>query len=119
MSKNPGLVELKDKEGNLTGHLIGIFNRTTFLLENRIKPIWVFDGKPPDAKMQGTIVERQDRRDKANEERKDAEELGDPVAVKKAAGNSTIITKSMHVDAVKLCELMGVAYIHAPSEAEA
>ena len=42
--------EIKDSEGNLTAHLIGLFYKTLFFFENGIKPIWVFDGKPPDLK---------------------------------------------------------------------
>ena len=45
-----GISELKDKDGNLTGHLMGIFNRSIQLMENGIRPVWVFDGKPPDLK---------------------------------------------------------------------
>ena len=43
-------VELTDKEGNKTGHLVGLMNRTIFLMRNGLKPIWVFDGKPPEMK---------------------------------------------------------------------
>ena len=46
----PGVGELRDEEGNLTGHLVGIFHRTIQFMENGIKPIWVFDGKPPEMK---------------------------------------------------------------------
>ena len=46
----PGLTELKDADGNLTGHLVGLFHRTVQFMENGIKPVWVFDGKPPDLK---------------------------------------------------------------------
>ena len=102
MTKNPNIVELKDSEGNLTGHLIGIFNRTCFFLENRVKPIWVFDGKPPEAKHKETR-KRLDNRDNAKEERKDAKEEGDTEKERKCAAKATIITKSMHADAVKLC----------------
>ena len=45
-----GVDQLKDDSGNLTGHLVGIFSRTIQFMENGIKPIWVFDGKPPDLK---------------------------------------------------------------------
>jgi len=45
-----GVGELTDVDGNLTGHLVGIFHRTIQLMENGIKPIWVFDGKAPDMK---------------------------------------------------------------------
>lgn len=44
------LTELTDSEGNKTGHLLGLFNRTLLLLENGIKPVWVFDGPPPKKK---------------------------------------------------------------------
>lgn len=47
---NPGLMELKDADGNLTGHLVGLYHRTIQFMENGVKPIWVFDGKPPDLK---------------------------------------------------------------------
>jgi len=43
--------ELRDEEGNFTGHLLGLLNRTIMLLEHGIKPVWVFDGKAPDAKL--------------------------------------------------------------------
>ena len=47
---NPGLTELRDPEGNLTGHLVGLYHRTIQFMENGVKPIWVFDGKPPELK---------------------------------------------------------------------
>ncbi len=45
-----GIGELRDAEGNLTGHLVGLFHRTIQFMENGVKPIWVFDGKPPELK---------------------------------------------------------------------
>jgi flap endonuclease-1 len=44
------LTSLTDAEGNKTGHLLGLFNRTLLLIENGIKPVWVFDGKAPTKK---------------------------------------------------------------------
>jgi len=41
------LTQLTDKDGNKTGHLVGLMNRTIMLIENGLKPVWVFDGKPP------------------------------------------------------------------------
>ena len=41
---------LMDSKGNVTSHLSGIFFRTVKLLENGIKPVYVFDGKPPELK---------------------------------------------------------------------
>ena len=45
------IAELRDEQGNLTGHLLGLLNRTLMLMEHGIRPVWVFDGKPPEAKM--------------------------------------------------------------------
>lgn len=50
LKQGMGIGELRDAEGNLTGHLVGLFHRTIQFLENGVKPIWVFDGKPPDLK---------------------------------------------------------------------
>ena len=41
---------LKDSDGKITSHLSGLFYRTANLLENGIKVVYVFDGKPPDLK---------------------------------------------------------------------
>ena len=41
---------LTDSKGNITSHLVGLFTRTTSLMQRGIKPVFVFDGKPPDLK---------------------------------------------------------------------
>lgn len=41
---------LTDESGETTSHLMGMFYRTIRLSENGIKPAYVFDGKPPEAK---------------------------------------------------------------------
>ena len=41
---------LTDSKGNITSHLSGLFFRTMKLIENNIKPIYVFDGMPPELK---------------------------------------------------------------------
>jgi len=52
-----GLGILTDETGNPTSHLVGLFNRTVQFIENGIKPIWVFDGKPP-SKKSSTLLHR-------------------------------------------------------------
>ena len=37
-----------------SSHLQGMFNRTIKLLEHGVKPVYVFDGKPPEMKS-GTV----------------------------------------------------------------
>jgi len=38
---------LTNSEGQVTSHIIGMLSRTIRLMENGIKPVYVFDGKPP------------------------------------------------------------------------
>ena len=45
------------------------------MLENGIKPIWIFDGKPPDFKAE-ELAKRREKREKAQQELKEAEEAG-------------------------------------------
>ena len=41
---------LTNDAGETTSHLMGLFYRTIRIVENGIKPAYVFDGKPPDLK---------------------------------------------------------------------
>ena len=41
---------LIDSTGRVTSHLSGLLYRTASLVEAGIKPLFVFDGKPPDLK---------------------------------------------------------------------
>ena len=41
---------LRDSNGMVTSHLSGIFYRTARMMEHKIEPIYVFDGKPPEFK---------------------------------------------------------------------
>ena len=83
-----------------------------------IKPIWVFDGKPPDLKSK-ELEKRKELKQKAEEEKKKAEDEGDFERAKQMAGRSIKITTEMIADAIKLVKLMGCPVIEAPGEAEA
>ncbi|PAV61303.1 hypothetical protein WR25_07381 [Diploscapter pachys] len=107
---------MQTQNGEITRHLIGIFYRTIRLISNGIKPVYVFDGKPPDMKM-GELVKRSERR-AADFERalSRAVERGEVDTFEK---NIVQVTRE-HFDEVKrLLTLMGVPLIEAPSEAEA
>ena len=43
---------LTSETGEVTSHLQGMFFRTARMLEAGIKPVYIFDGKPPDLKKQ-------------------------------------------------------------------
>lgn len=41
---------LQNENGETTSHLMGMFYRTVRMVDNGIKPVYVFDGKPPTLK---------------------------------------------------------------------
>ena len=55
--RQPDGTPLMDFKGNITSHLSGLFYRTSRFLSNGLKPVYVFDGKPPKFKEE-TIKER-------------------------------------------------------------
>lgn len=114
----PGVSELRDTDGNLTGHLVGLFHRTVQFMENGVKPVWVFDGKPPELKNK-ELEKRKALKAAAEEEKEAAIAEGDMERAKQMAGRSIRITPEMMEDAKKLVRLMGVPLIEAPGEAEA
>lgn len=74
--KKGEIYELKDNNGILTGHLMGMLYKSVKLISHGIKPIWVFDGKPPMLK--STVIEdRIDRVADAKEARSESEAKGD------------------------------------------
>jgi flap endonuclease-1 len=107
-----------DQNGKITSHLSGLFYRTIRVYENGIKPIYVFDGKPPDLK--GRELEtRKERKLVAEEKWRDAKERGDLEEAKKYASMTSRFTGEMLQDSKKLLEAMGIPLIQAPSEGEA
>lgn len=65
-----------------SSHLLGMFYRTIRMIDNGIKPVYVFDGKPPKMKA-GELEKRSERRTEAEKQRKDAVELGDEESINK------------------------------------
>lgn len=57
-------------------HLMGFFYRTIRMVDNGIKPVYVFDGKPPTMKG-GELAKRKERRDEAQKALEQAEEAGE------------------------------------------
>lgn len=107
---------LMDSKGRITSHLSGLFYRTVKYIENGIKPVYVFDGKPPDFKKR-TIEERLERKKEAEEKWKEALDSG--IEAKTYAQAASRLTEDMIEDAKELLKLMGLPYVQAPSEGEA
>lgn len=112
------IAELKDPEGNLTGHLLGLYNRSIMLMNHGIKPVWVFDGKPPEAKI-NVLRGRKEKKEDAKKGEEEAIDQGDMEKALKFANQTVRITEKMTEDAKKLINLMGLPVIQATSEAEA
>ncbi len=109
---------LKDSQGRVTSHLSGLFYRSINLIEEGIRPIYVFDGEPPSVKME-TIAKRQEVKREARREWRKALEEGRKEDIKKYAQQTSRITDDMIEDAKMLLESMGIPHVQAPSEGEA
>jgi flap endonuclease-1 len=101
---------LTNEEGETTSHLMGMFYRTIRLMENGIKPVYVFDGKPPVLKG-GELAKRQERRAEAQENLEKATDAGDTENVDKFSRRLVKVTKDHVEDCKKLLGLMGVPYV--------
>ncbi|WP_287588903.1 flap endonuclease-1 [Candidatus Borrarchaeum sp.] len=116
--RQPDGKPLLDRQQRITSHLSGLFYRNINLLEENIRPIYVFDGKPPELKHE-TIIERKQIRETATEKWLDALDRGDLVEAKKFAQASSRFTEEMISDSKMLLSYIGLPYIQAPSEGEA
>lgn len=110
--------QLTSVDGETTSHLMGTFYRTIRMLENGIKPVYVFDGKPPDMKSK-ELSKRTEKREEAQKALEKATEAGDAADMEKFNRRLVRVTKVHNEEAKELLKLMGVPYINAPCEAEA
>lgn len=109
---------LRDSKGRITSHLSGLFYRTARMLEAGIKPIFVFDGKPPEFKHE-TSQERRRIRKEAEKKWKEALAVGDVEAVRTYSQAAVKLTAEMIEQSKELLGYMGVPCVQAPSEGEA
>ncbi|KAH9851827.1 PIN domain-like protein [Lenzites betulinus] len=120
------LIAVRQKDGELltndagetTSHLMGLFYRTIRMVENGIKPAYVFDGKPPELKA-GVLSKRLERREEAKEEGEEAKETGTTEDVDRFSRRTVKVTREHNEECRKLLGLMGIPWVVAPSEAEA
>ncbi len=109
---------LMDSRGRITSHLSGLFFRTINLIERGIKPVFVFDGRPPELK-KATIEEREEIRKEAEALYKEHFEKGELEEARKYAIRSAQLNEEIINSAKRLIELMGNPIVQAPSEGEA
>jgi len=108
---------LKNSRGEITSHLSGIFYRTAKLVEVGVRPVWVFDGKPPEFKF--ATGERSAKKVEARKRLEAARAVGDIEEIRIAAQQTAHLTGEMIEQSKELLELMGIPFVQAPSEGEA
>jgi flap endonuclease-1 len=114
-----GSGDIVNSRGKVVSHLHALFFKVMNLINNGIKPIFVFDGKPPKIK-DDTLEERRRLKEQAfmeleqllEEEEIDEEE-------KKKLMKRTLTLKWTEIeDCMILLKLMGIPYIQAVGEAD-
>jgi len=116
--RQPDGTPLMDFKGNITSHLTGLFYRTSRFIENGIKPVYVFDGKPSD--MKGKTIEKRIKNKKDAEKKwRKAIDKGKYIEAKKYAQATSRLTSDMVAECKELLDGMGIPWIQAISEGEA
>ncbi|KAF9220876.1 PIN domain-like protein [Gyrodon lividus] len=109
---------LTNDAGETTSHLMGFFYRTIRIVENGIKPAYVFDGRPPELKS-GVLSKRLERREEAKADGEEAKETGTAEDLERFTRRTVKVTREHNEECQKLLRLMGIPVVIAPSEAEA
>ena len=116
--RQPDGTPLMDRTGRITSHLSGIFFRNLNFIEKGIRPVYVFDGSPPEFKSV-TISQRRKVRAEAGEKWSEALRKGDIAEAYKHARSSSRIDTNVLETSKNLLDLMGIPSVQAPSEGEA
>jgi flap endonuclease-1 len=112
--RNSG-ADMFTNQGEISSHILGLFNKTINLLKMNIIPIYVFDGKPPSFKWQ-TINNRKDSKKQASEKLND-EDIPEEDKIKYFK-RTVHINKYQIQECIELLEIMGIPYVIAPEEAD-
>lgn len=116
--RGPDGSSLTDEKGNVTSHLVGINARIPRLLEYGIKPVFIFDGKPPLLKTKEQET-RRERKKQAESKLKKAREDEDTESVLKYSKQVVKVTDEIIKSSKELLIGMGLPIVQSPCEADA
>ena len=116
--RGPDGLQLTDSEGRITSHLSGLLYRNINFLSLGIKPVYVFDGKPPSLKTAEIERRRQIKKD-ATVKYEKAIAAGDLDEARKFAQQTTSMKDGMVAESKEILQFFGIPHIDAPSEGEA
>lgn len=116
-SEGPG-GSLTNSAGEVTSHLIGMFYRTIRMRENGLKPVYVFDGKPPTMKSD-ELKKRKAAREKAKMQMEEAKKEDDQERIVQMERRLTKVTPKHVAQTKRLMKCMGIPTLTASCEAEA
>ena len=116
--RGPDGLQLTDVEGRITSHLSGLLYRNVNFLSLGIKPVYVFDGKPPSLKTAEIERRKQIKKDATVKYEKAISE-GNMEDARKYAQQTTSMKDGMVKESREFLTYFGIPYIEAPSEGEA
>ncbi|MDE1830907.1 MAG: flap endonuclease-1 [Thaumarchaeota archaeon] len=116
--RGPDGLPLTDYNGKITSHISGLFYRNINFLSLGIKPVYVFDGRPPSLKSAEIQRRKQVKKDATVKYEKAISE-GNYVEAKKFAQQTSVLRDDMVDESKKFLDLFGIPWIQAPSEGEA
>ena len=116
--RQPDGTPLMNRQGKITSHLSGLFYRNINLLQEGVKPVYIFDGKSPELK-RAEIEKRKEAKRIAEQKYEEAKEKEDVGEMKKYGGRFVKITDEIIEESKKLLLAMGIPVIQSPGEGEA
>lgn len=105
-----------NSKGTDVSLIIAILNRVIYLLKCNIKPVFVFDGKPPALKNE-TVNIRKENKKKAKK-KLDNNEYENETEKNKLTQKTCNLTRTDIQLFQKLLDYLGIPYINSPSEAD-
>ena len=109
---------LSDSEGRVTSHVSGLLYRNVNYVSLGIKPVYVFDGRPPHLKSAEIERRKRIKRD-ASVKYESAVREGRHEDAKKYAQQTTSLTEGIVRESKEILGMMGIPHVDAPSEGEA